>query len=138
VRASLFILVLLLSCGTSAQDKDAIIGVWLSENEDAYIKIYEKEGSFWGRVTWLEEPYDENGEPVTDPEGNPIDGMDIMKNFVYDDGQWVDGTIYDAEQGKTYYGSLEPVGRDKLKFRGSLDSGGVIGHTETWTRMQRR
>lgn len=129
---------LLASIALSFQNPNAIEGVWMVESEDAYIKIFEDDGKFFGRVTWLKEPYDENGDPITDDDGNPIQDMVIMKDFIYEDGKWVDGTLYDAEEGKTYYGSMELDGREKLKLRGSLDSFGLIGRTETWTRMNQR
>lgn len=121
-----------------AQHPDDVIGVWLVENEDAYIKITKKQGKYFGTVTWLKEPYDKNGQPITDPEGREIAGMEIMKDFVFSEDEWVDGTVYDAETGKTYHGSIQLDGEDKLKLRGSLDTFGLIGRTATWTRLNTR
>jgi uncharacterized protein (DUF2147 family) len=100
---SLFSLgLLLLSTTLYAQNADDILGLWLVQDQDAYIRIYEEDNSYFGKVTWIEQPYDKNGEPVTDPDGKPILEMDVMKDFVFEDDEWVDGTIYDAEFGKTY------------------------------------
>ena len=68
---------LLASIALSFQNPNAIEGVWMVESEDAYIKIFEDDGKFFGRVTWLKEPYDENGDPITDDEGNPIQDMEF-------------------------------------------------------------
>jgi uncharacterized protein (DUF2147 family) len=133
---SLFILgLLLLSTTLYAQNADDILGLWLVQDQDAYIRIYEEDNSYFGKVTWIEQPYDKNGEPVTDPDGKPILEMDVMKDFVFEDDEWVDGTIYDAEFGKTYYGSIEMEDFNTLKLRGSLDSFGLLGRNETWTRL---
>jgi uncharacterized protein (DUF2147 family) len=134
-----FLQVLLLSFFTTAllaQSANDIEGTWLTEEKTAYIKIYEKDNKFFGKVTWLEEPYDEDGNPKTDPDGKPVLHMEIMKNFIFEDDEWVDGTIYDAKSGKTYHGSIEMDGSDKLDLRGSVDSFGLIGRTETWTRVE--
>jgi len=127
-----------LATAIMGQSADDVTGVWMVQDEDAYIKIFEKDGKYFGEVTWLKDPYDENGNPRTDPDGNKIKGMTIMKDFVFDEDEWVDGTVYDAEKGDTYHGSMKLQGNDKLKLRGSLDSFGLIGRTETWTRMQQR
>ncbi len=129
---------LLLFSPLFAQNADDVLGLWLVQDKDAYIRIYERDGKYFGRVTWIEEPYDENGKPVTDPDGNPIFEMEIMKDFVFEDDEWVDGTVYDAELGKTYYGSMELENYDTLNLRGSLDSFGLFGRTETWTRLEER
>jgi uncharacterized protein (DUF2147 family) len=121
-----------------AQNADDVLGLWLVQDKDAYIRIYEKDGKYFGKVTWIAEPYDENGNPVSDSDGNPILEMEIMKGFVFEDNEWVDGTVYDAEMGKTYYGSMEMENNNTLNLRGSLDSFGLIGRTETWTRLEER
>ncbi|MEM9052752.1 MAG: DUF2147 domain-containing protein [Bacteroidota bacterium] len=128
----------LISIISSAQSSKDVEGVWLVASKDAYIEIYEKQGKFFGKITWLEEPYDENGNPQTDDNGDEILHMEIMKNFVFEDDEWVDGSIYDAETGKTYYGSMELESNDKLKLRGSIDSFGLLGRTETWTRIEKK
>jgi uncharacterized protein (DUF2147 family) len=121
-----------------AQNANDLIGLWLVQDKDAYVRIYEKEGKYFGQVTWIEEAYDKNGDPVSDPDGNPILEMVIMKDFVFHKDEWVDGTVYDAEEGKTYYGSIEMTDHDTLNLRGSLDSFGLLGRTEIWTRLQER
>jgi uncharacterized protein (DUF2147 family) len=59
-----------------------------------------------------------------------------LKNFVFEDGEWVDGTIYDPKTGNTYYSTIEMVNENKLEVRGSLDPFGLIGRTDTWVRMK--
>ena len=124
--------------GLMAQSADDIVGLWLVENEDAYIRIYERGGEYFGKVAWLEEPYDEEGNPQTDDKGDEVFGMEIMKNFEFDEDEWNDGTIYDAQTGKTYHGSIEMEDRNTLNLRGSVDSFGLIGRTESWTRLEER
>ncbi|HKK39776.1 MAG TPA: DUF2147 domain-containing protein [Cryomorphaceae bacterium] len=128
----------LLSTGLWAQKADDIVGLWLVESKDAYIRIFEKNDLYFGKVTWIEEPYDEEGKPRTDPDGEPVLDMEIMKNFEFDGEEWIDGTVYDAKEGKTYYGSIEMEDKNTLKLRGSVDSFGILGRTETWTRLEEK
>ncbi|MCZ4408462.1 DUF2147 domain-containing protein [Cryomorphaceae bacterium 1068] len=121
-----------------AQSADDVLGLWLVQDKDAYVRIFKKDGKYFGRVTWLEEPYDENGKPITDPNGEPILEMEVVSGFVFEEDEWVDGTVYDAEIGKTYHGSMEMEDHDTLNLRGSLDSFGLLGRTETWTRLKER
>lgn len=125
----------------SAQaDKDAkkIVGIWMPSEGTSYIKIFKEKGKdkYHGKVVWLKEPNDENGNPKTDPDGKPILNMLNLKNFVYEDEEWVDGTIYDPKSGNTYYCTIEMLNKNKLEVRGSLDPFGLVGRTDTWVRMK--
>ena len=47
-------------------------------------------------------------------QNTPILGLLLMQGFKFDDGVWSDGTIYDAESGKTYSCTI------KLKDKNTL------------------
>ena len=50
---------------------DDICGVWLEEEKQSHIEIYKNlENNYEGRIIWLAEPIDENGEIKKDKE-NP-------------------------------------------------------------------
>lgn len=120
------------------QSPDAIVGQWITTHGKARIKIYQnpKTHQYEGKIVWLKNPKDENGNPVKDANGNIVMGLKILQNLGYDDGEWTDGTIYDAESTKTYYCTLNLEGENTLEVRGSLDKMGWLGRTETWTRYQ--
>ncbi len=121
-------------------DREAsdIIGVWMPSEGTAYVKIFKEKGKekYHGKIVWLKEPNDEEGNPKTDPEGKPILNMLNLKNFVFEDDEWVDGTIYDPKSGNTYYSTIEMVNKNKLEVRGSVDPFGIVGRTDTWVRMK--
>jgi uncharacterized protein (DUF2147 family) len=121
-----------------AQSTDAVLGKWLTNGGRSHIEIYKPAGKnlYFGKIVWLDEPVDEQGRPMKDVNGNVILNMELLKGFAYDDGEWSDGTIYDPESGKIYHCTLELDGRNTLKVRGSLDSWGLLGRTESWTRVQ--
>ena len=121
----------------SAQSPDDILGLWLTSKKTSHIQIFKKGEKFFGKVVWLKEPNDpETGEPKLDDNGAPIFNMEILKDFIFDDDEWEDGTIYDPESGKTYYCSMEFDKDGTLKIRGSVDPMGWLGRTEIWTRVK--
>ncbi|MEM6843486.1 MAG: DUF2147 domain-containing protein [Bacteroidota bacterium] len=123
---------------TYAQKADDIVGIWMPSEGTSYIQIYKNDDNqkYYGRVVWLKEPNDESGKPKTDPEGEPILKMVNLKDFIFDDDEWTDGTIYDPKSGNLYYCSIEMAKKDKLEVRGSLDPFGIVGRTDVWVRMK--
>ena len=128
----------------TAQDVEAgdVLGIWLNEDEDAQIKIYQEDDKYFGKIIWLRDPIDEEtGKPKTDKENPdeslrnvPTLGLLILKNFEFDEDEWNDGTIYDPKSGKTYscY-MIFPDGKEKLKIRGYIGIS-LLGRTSYWTR----
>ena len=123
---------------SQAQKADDILGIWMPSEGTSYIQIYKSEenAKYYGRIVWLKEPNDENGQPKTDPEGKLILKMVNLKDFVFDEDEWTDGTIYDPKSGNLYYCSIEMPKKDKLEVRGSLDPYGLVGRTDVWVRMK--
>ncbi len=119
-------------------DASAIVGVWMPSEGTAYVKIFKEKGKekYHGKIVWLKEPNGEDGKPKKDPEGKPILNMLNLRNFVFEDDEWVDGTIYDPKSGNTYYSTIEMKNKNKLEVRGSVDPFGLVGRTDTWVRMK--
>jgi uncharacterized protein (DUF2147 family) len=123
---------------------DKILGTWYTENKRAKIEIYKKDGKYHGKIIELKEPIDpDTKKPKTDknnPDASqrnvPLIGLNLIKNFVYRNGYWQDGTIYDPENGKEYSCYMEfedPNNPKKLKVRGYIGFS-WIGRTTYWTR----
>lgn len=129
---------LLFSFNALSQDATDILGTWMTQEGKGEIEIYQKEGTdlFYGKIVWLKDPNDEKGNPMKDAKGTPVLNLVNLKDFVFDDGEWVDGTIYDPESGDTYYCTIEMEDYDKLKVRGSIDPLGWIGKTKYWDRTK--
>jgi uncharacterized protein (DUF2147 family) len=135
ILAVIFVITTAFNADREASD---IIGVWMPSEGTAYVKIFKEKGKdkFHGKIVWLKEPNDEEGKPKTDPDGNPTLNMLNLRNFVFEDEEWVDGTIYDPKSGNTYYCTIEMLNKNKLEVRGSLDPFGLVGRTDTWVRMK--
>jgi uncharacterized protein (DUF2147 family) len=117
-----------------------IAGNWLSADKEGIIQIYEFNGKSFGKLVWLKKPKDEKGKPFLDTE-NPIDSLKrqpllsllILKNFVYSNNEWRNGTIYDPNNGKTFTCKMWLTDINTLKVRGNW---GIFYQTQTWTRQK--
>lgn len=121
-----------------------IEGKWKTVDEDgnpkSIVRIFKAtNGFYYGEVVELV------GRPSNTPckkcEGNlkdkPIVGMRILTDLKKDGEKYVKGKILDPESGKVYHckAQLEESG-SKLRLRGSLDSSGLFGRSQTWLRAQ--
>ncbi|MDO7744042.1 MAG: DUF2147 domain-containing protein, partial [Pedobacter sp.] len=62
-------------------------------------------------------------------------GMEMLKDFFYDDGKWTDGKIYDPKSGKTYSCNMNIKDNGQLNMRGYIGIS-LIGRSETWKRVK--
>ena len=136
------ILFLFITIFCQAQSDD-ILGIWLEEKKKSKIEVYKKDNSFFGKIIWLKEPLDEQGNIKLDKKNpnnsmreNPINGLVIMKDLKYKKkGEWSDGEIYDARSGKTYSLEVYMKNVNKLDLRGYIGYT-LFGKTTTWTRVK--
>jgi uncharacterized protein (DUF2147 family) len=124
-----------------AQDADAILGEWLTEEGKAKVEIYSCEDSYCGKIVWLKEPKNPDGTNKRDannPDENlrsrTIVGTNILTGLRYEgEEEWEDGEIYDPESGKTYSCRLELKDQNTLEVRGFIGLS-LLGRSQTWTR----
>jgi len=118
---------------------DDILGFWLTDDGRAKIEIYKESGKYSGKIVWLKDSIDKNGNPPVDYE-NPdpelrkrtIQGINLVKGFYFDSEKWVDGEIYDPDTGKTYASNMK-LKRNKLEVRGFVGIP-MFGRTVVWTK----
>ena len=137
---SLFLLVALTTT-VFAQKKDDILGKWVNSSGEGQIEVFKKGEKYYGKLVWIKEP-NENGKPKTDEKNpnaslrtKPIVGLEIVKDFEFEDGKYVDGKVYDPKTGKTYSGNMTLVGQNQLNMRGYIGIS-LIGRTESWKRVK--
>ena len=126
------------------QDSCDICGIWLEEKKESHIEIYQKKDeTIEGKIIWLANPLDENGEIKLD-EKNPninlkkrtMQNLIIIKQLkLTEKNKWSNGSIYDARSGKTYSLTAKLEGKDTLFMRGYLGFS-LIGKTTRWTRIK--
>jgi uncharacterized protein (DUF2147 family) len=127
----------------SIAQKDQVEKVWYNGDKTSKIEIYlAKNGTYCGKVTWLNEPIDKDtGKPKLDKENpdeklrsQPIQSLVIMTGFKKNPDnkdEYIDGKIYDPKKGKTYCGKITFKGKS-LDLRGYLCSLTFLGRNEVW------
>jgi uncharacterized protein (DUF2147 family) len=147
------ILAVVASVPALADEGDSVLGLWATapgtEDGQAHVKIYKENGTYHGKIVWLEIPiYPEDddggmaGQPKVDRENpdeslrtRPIQDMQIMFDFSHKGkGKYAKGTIYAPDDGKTYKCKLTLEDDDNLKVRGYIGVS-LLGRTERWTRV---
>lgn len=122
----------------AGEEGDEVKGLWWTEDEGAIVEIYREDGAYYGKLKWLEDPYDEDGNPLTDDENpdeekrdRPLKGLEILKDLEYNgDKQWSDGEIYDPENGTTYSCRMQ-LEDGELHVRGYYGIS-ALGRTQVW------
>lgn len=142
----LFIVCVVAVLATTAQGQntgaDEILGEWLTDKDEAVVEIYRCGELYCGKIVGLKEPANPDGTEKLDTENpeeskrdRPIIGLVMVWDFHYQgDGSWVDGRIYDPDNGKTYSCKMSLEG-DKLNVRGYIGFS-LFGRTTVWTRKQ--
>ncbi|HXF88717.1 MAG TPA: DUF2147 domain-containing protein [Xanthobacteraceae bacterium] len=138
VRTWLMAAALALLAGSAAMAADPA-GTWLVEDRKAKVRIAPCGDALCGSVAWLSAPLDaQTGKPLTDrlnadpaKRSRPILGLTVLIGMQRNgpDARW-HGRIYNPEDGKTYAGSIEVVGR-RLHVRGCV---AFFCETKIWTR----
>jgi uncharacterized protein (DUF2147 family) len=134
----LFVFVGLLAFSQTNAD---IVGEWYNAEKDAVITLFEEDETVSGKITWMQFPNDDNGNPKTDPlnsdeklKSRARMGMIIMNDFIYIEGEVGDnGKLYDPKKGKTYSGMMTLKDANTLDLRGYIGFS-FIGRSSTWTR----
>ncbi len=137
---SIVVLLFMHSSVFADNNSDDIIGEWYSEGKKSVVKIYKSEGKFFGKIIWLKDKLNDKGEikldvhnPDKSKRGEKIEGMEILKNFIFEDNEWTDGTIYDPKTGKTYSCIIKKKADNEISIRGYVGIS-LFGKTTKWTK----
>ena len=114
----------------------------------SHIEIYKKGESFFGRIAALKKPNYEPGE-VEGMAGKPrvdrnnsntslrsraLVGLELMGDYLFEDGIWRNGHIYNPRNGKTYRSNLRLTKKGTLKVRGYIGFS-WLGGSSVWRRV---
>ena len=118
---------------------DNIIGMWYNEEKTGKIRIYKNDQQYFGELTWVDLEPGDSGLDENNPDQNlrskPLVGLLILKELIYEDGDYEDGNIYDPENGKTYSCIMKLENLNRLYVRGYIGLS-IIGRTTYWTRIK--
>jgi uncharacterized protein (DUF2147 family) len=120
----------LLGASSLAQNScDDVLGEWFSPDKDGKFLFYKSNGSYFGKLIWLSEPKDKNGNlkvdkanPDPTKRNDPMMGVVVFKDFKWDpeEHEWVDGTVYDARYGDTYSCKIKLSSNLVMEVRGYI------------------
>ena len=136
-----FFVFILITINLYSQKESDIEGTWIPGSGKANVRIYKTGNHFYGAIIFLKEPIDsvthkpkvDKNNPDKSKRNTPLMGYLLLKNFIYDDGIWKDGTIYDPENGKTYSCKITMKDKNTLDVRGFIGIS-LIGRTDVWKR----
>ena len=110
-------------------------GDWLVEDGVAQIRIVDCNTSKWGVVAWEKNPGGlDRDNPDASKRNRPTLGMPTLLNMKKKSGaeEW-EGSVYNAQDGKTYSSSIKLLSADKLEIKGCVL--GFLCGGQTWTRI---
>ena len=115
---------------------DSIVGLWLVPKGDAKVTISKCGAKYCGKITWMQNPEDLDVEnPDESKRTRKILGLNILRGFVFDDGEWNGGKIYDPDTGNTYKCKMWMESKNKLNVKGYIGIS-LFGRSEVWTRTK--
>jgi uncharacterized protein (DUF2147 family) len=120
----------------TAEAADAT-GEWLVEDGDARIKISSCGTELCGNVAWIKDaaPGSDVNNPDPAKRSRPLLGIPVLLGLKPSaPGEWT-GSLYNAENGRTYTGKLTIVDERHIKVSGCV-LGGLICEGQTWTRTK--
>ncbi len=112
-------------------------GEWLIEDGDARVRIAPCGADLCGNVAWIKEgsPTVDVNNPDPTKRSRPLLGSAVLLALKPSGaGQWT-GSLYDAENGRTYVGKLSIIDEHHIKVAGCV-LGGLICESQTWTRTR--
>jgi uncharacterized protein (DUF2147 family) len=123
-----------------AQAQESIEGIWLTEDGNSKVEIYQKNGNYFGKIVWLKQPVDKNGDRVKDLnnpnrelKNRPILGIDLLKDLKSKSGKWY-GQIYAPKRGLELDAVIIGLGKEKLEITISYRG---FTRKQIWTKSTR-
>ena len=127
-----------------ATDAPPEVGLWIDHTGRGAVDIVACGNRLCGHVTWLKDPNDKKGRPLTDglnpspaKRNQPICGLQIIGDLKPQrNGSWDDGWIYDPEKGQSFDLAVTLKGADRLQITGYMGTK-LFSETYTWRRAPR-
>ncbi|MFG1212288.1 DUF2147 domain-containing protein [Xanthobacter flavus] len=114
-------------------------GLWLTPTRSGQVEISKCGNGLCGRLVSSEglkaDPAlkDVNNSNAN-LRGRALKGLTILTGFSGGPQEWTGGSIYNAEDGKTYSGTITMDGDNTLKLRGCVVV--PLCKTQVWTRLR--
>lgn len=120
---------------------DEILGIWKNGSSKGHIQIFKNNDRYFGKIIWLQNPSYPNGQPKIDHKNpdihqrnRPLIGLIMLRDFIFDDNEWNNGTIYNPADGKSYKAYIRLENHNTIVVRGYIGIS-IFGKTDVWTRV---
>lgn len=128
-----------------AVEGDDILGEWVTEDRDCRVEMFKKGQRYFGKIAAIKPPNYLPGE-TNGMDGKPrldsnnqneslrsrlLVGIELMKDFRFDNDKWIGGRIYDPKNGKTYKCKISLAEDGMLHVRGYVGVS-LLGRTTVW------
>jgi uncharacterized protein (DUF2147 family) len=118
-----------------SQNTDKVIGVYWTPEKDGKIEIYCKNNKFYGKILTGDNPTRKDTlNPNKNLRNRTLVGAEFMYDFEKEDDIYVNGQIYDPNNGKTYKCKMWLEGTN-LNVRGFIGFS-LLGRTAVFTRFK--
>jgi uncharacterized protein (DUF2147 family) len=119
---------------------ESILGEWCTQKEEGRppgrVKFVQApDGTYTGILSWSADPKKDVNNKDPKLRDRPLVGIVLMWHLKYDDGEYVDGYVYNPEDGGTYRMKAEVLSPESLKIRGYVGIS-LFGQSKTWSRYQ--
>jgi uncharacterized protein (DUF2147 family) len=121
------------------------IGKWVTiddktNKKKSIVELYKEGDKMYGKIIYLypregREPNAKCDKCTDDRKGEPLVGLQIVRELTWNGGAWEGGTIVDPETGKIYTLKMwvDSKNLDKLNVRGYI---GPFFRTQTWVKVK--
>jgi len=135
---------LAMSAFPAVADNSTPFGEWATKGVGSIIDVHacaDDSALLCGTIVWLWDDVDKNGAPYLDDKNadpnlrsRPMVGLEIMRGFKPkgDGKSWIDGTIYNPEDGRNYSASFRLRGPGTAELEGCAL--GLFCGSQIWRR----
>ncbi|MGE4373180.1 MAG: DUF2147 domain-containing protein [Xanthobacter sp.] len=125
----------LLAAPAVARAESALSGLWYTQSGETQVRFAPCGKAICGTIAWLKTPRKDTSNPDAAKRDRSLVGTQLVYGLMpAGNGKW-NGKLYNYENGKTYSGSLQLKGADKLELSGCV-MGGLLCRSQTWSRAR--
>lgn len=127
----------LMALAMAAASPDGVVGRWKTGTRNAIVDITRCGSSICGKLLTSDGIAANPGLPDSKNKdeslrSRPLKGIALLSGpFRYGNGVWKGGSIYKADNGKTYDATIWAVDATTLKVKGCIAA--ALCRTQTWT-----
>jgi uncharacterized protein (DUF2147 family) len=112
----------------------AIVGRWWTEGKGAIVEFSRaRDGTYLGVLKWGNNPQKDVKNKDPKLRDRQVIGIVLIWHLRYEAGEYVDGYVYNPEDGDTYRMKAQLVSADALKIHGYLGIA-LFGQSQIWAR----